>query len=162
MTEQVPRRPALAAMLDLEPHPEGGWFRETWRTDMSFEPSGYSATRAVATAIYYALAPGEESAWHQVRSDELWLHHAGSPLVLRIGDTGNEPGEHFEIILGPDLGAGQVPQALVPGGCWQSAQPLEDREVLLSCVVAPGFDFADWRGPEFLNQKDTQHTRPAT
>jgi uncharacterized protein len=129
---------------------------------MTFEPPEYGGARAVATGIFYALASGEESAWHQVRSDELWLHHSGSPLVLRIGEAGNEPGAYAKIILGPDLGAGQVPQAVVPGGHWQSARPLEDRDVLVSCVVAPGFDFADWRGPEFLNQKDTQHTGSST
>jgi uncharacterized protein len=64
-------RPPLAEALDLEPHPEGGWFRETWRSAVRFEPPGYGAERSAASAIYYLLAPGDESRWHTVRSDEL-------------------------------------------------------------------------------------------
>ncbi len=139
-------RPALAEQLGLEPHPEGGWFRRTWRSGVEFEPGGYFGPRPTATGIYYLLAPGEESRWHQVISDELWLHHQGGPLRLLLGGTGDEPGTRTEeIILGPDLAAGQQPQGLVPAGRWQAAQPLSDLPVLVSCVVSPGFDFADWR-----------------
>ena len=74
------RRPPLAEALGLEPHPEGGWFRETYRSEVTFEPDGYDGPRATATAIYYLLEPGEESRWHVVASDELWLWHSGSPL----------------------------------------------------------------------------------
>ncbi|MFF0493258.1 cupin domain-containing protein [Nocardia sp. NPDC004068] len=133
----MPDRPALAAALDLEPHPEGGWFRETWRSPVEFAPEGYPGPRAAATAIYFLLMPGEKSAPHTVRSDELWLWHGGGPLALDIG------GE--EIVLGPDIERGQRPQAVVPGGVTQSARPLGPDHVLVTCVVSPGFDFADFR-----------------
>src|SRR5262249_32652523 len=80
----TPPRPDLAALLDLAPHPEGGWFRETWRSAHRFRPEGYDGLRDCATAIYFLLAPGEESRWHVVRSDELWLWHSGGPLTLRF------------------------------------------------------------------------------
>jgi len=138
-------RPKLARLLDLAPHPEGGWFRQTWRAPLSVRPPGYEGSRVSATGIYYLLGPGEQSVWHQVRSDELWLHHQGVPLALRIGGAGDEPGDHREVVLGADLEHGQVPQVLVPAGHWQSARPLVEGSVLVSCVVSPGFDFADFR-----------------
>jgi len=121
-------RPALAERFDLQPHPEGGWFRETYRSAVGFTPPGYAGERAAATAILFLLHPGEASARHTVRSDELWFWHSGGPLTLRVGDT-----------VVPDL-----PQALVPGGVAQSAEPAGNDPVLVSCVVAPGFDFADF------------------
>lgn len=130
-------RPAQAAALDLRPHPEGGWYRETWRSPVEFTPNGYPGPRAAATAILFLLMPGEHSAPHTVRSDELWFWHDGGPLVLEIGER--------QVVLGPDFAAGQQPQVIVPGGISQSARPLDDRHVLVSCVVAPGFDFADFR-----------------
>lgn len=137
--------PELVRLLDLAPHPEGGWFRQTWRTPLDVSPPGYDGPRASATGIYYLLDRGEESVWHQVRSDELWLHHQGGPLLLRIGSRADDPGEHREVILGADLRQAQVPQALVPGGHWQSARPLGEQHVLVSCVVSPGFEYADFR-----------------
>lgn len=132
--------------LDLRPHPEGGWFAETWRCAQTFTPSGYAGPRAAATGIYFALFPGEESAWHVVRSDELWLWHAGGPLALRFGGSGDLPTvDAEERVLGPDVPAGARPQLCVPGGVWQAAVPLGAEPVLVSCVVAPGFDFADFR-----------------
>jgi uncharacterized protein len=139
-------RPELAERLDLQPHPEGGWFRETWRSPVSFRPGGYDGDRSAATAIYYLLQPGEQSRWHVVRSDELWLWHAGGALALRLGGADDEPADNAAaVLLGADLPAGQQPQALVPGGTWQSAAPAAAEPVLVSCVVAPGFDFADFR-----------------
>ena len=138
-------RPPLAEQLDLAPHPEGGWFRQTWRAPVTFEPTGYDGLRHAATAIYFLLHPGEESRWHVVRSDELWLWHRGGPLDLRLGGAGSEPDKESPVLLGADLDAGQRPQALVPGGVWQRAAPAGDEPVLVSCVVAPGFDFADFR-----------------
>jgi predicted cupin superfamily sugar epimerase len=137
--------PPLAELLDLAPHPEGGWYRETWRAPTSATFDGYPGARAAATAIYYLLCPGEESRWHTVRSGELWLWHRGGPLALRLGGAGDTPGAADEVILGPDVAAGQHPQALVPPGVWQSARPAGAEAVLVSCVVAPGFDFADFR-----------------
>ncbi|WP_433712255.1 cupin domain-containing protein [Nocardia sp. CA-084685] len=129
-------RPALAVALDLEPHPEGGWYRQTWRSAVEFRPEGYPGRRASGTAIYFLLMPGERSAPHTVRSDEVWLWHRGGALALDIG------GE--EIILGPDVEHGQVLQAVVPGGVSQAARPVGAEYVLVSCIVAPGFDFADF------------------
>jgi predicted cupin superfamily sugar epimerase len=129
-------RPAVARALDLLPHPEGGWFRETWRAPAAFTPDGYPGPRSSATGIYFLLQPGEESVPHRVRSDEVWLWHRGGPLTLTIGD--------HAVLLGPLVEEGQVPQAVVPGGVWQSARPAADEYVLVSCVVSPGFDFADF------------------
>jgi predicted cupin superfamily sugar epimerase len=138
-------RPHLAEQLDMRPHPEGGWYRETWRSAATFTPDGYDGPRSAATAIYFLLHPGEESAWHVVRSDELWFWHSGGPLALRLGGSGERPGEGPEVLLGADVAAGQRPQVLIPGGVWQAAAPAGGEPVLVSCVVAPGFDFADFR-----------------
>ena len=139
-------RPPYAELLDLRPHPEGGWFRETWRSDVSVRPEGYGGPRAAATAIYFVLHAGEESRWHTVRSAELWLWHRGGPLTLRLGGDGDRPmPEPESVTLGADVASGQHPQALVPPGVWQAAAPAGDEAVLVSCVVAPGFDFADFR-----------------
>lgn len=139
-------RPPLAEQLDLSPHPEGGWFRETWRSPQSCAPEGYPGPRSVATAIYFALQAGEESRWHLVRSAELWLWHHGGPLHLFLGGTGPRPSDPGSpAVLGAGLAAGQRPQLLVPGGCWQRAVPAGPAAVLVSCVVAPGFDPADFR-----------------
>lgn len=130
-------RPPIAHALDLLPHPEGGWYRETWKAPAKFTPDGYPGERFSATGIYFLLQPGEESIPHVVRSDEVWLWHRGGPLDLTIGEQ--------SVLLGPMVEDGQIPQALVPGGVWQSARPAGDEAVLVSCVVSPGFDFADFR-----------------
>lgn len=140
-------RPATAAALGLVPHPEGGWYRQTWAAGPAYQPAGYPGSRPAATAIYYLLPPGAESRWHTVRSGELWLWHGPGPLALRLGGTGPHPGEPTVITLGPDVGAGQHPHYLVPGGHWQSAHPAAAAEVLVTCVVAPGFDFTDFTVP---------------
>ncbi|MBO3747911.1 cupin domain-containing protein [Streptosporangiaceae bacterium NEAU-GS5] len=127
-------RPPLAEALDLAPHPEGGWYRETWRSPVMMDTE--RGSRHSATAIYFLLEPGESSAPHVVRSAELWLWHRGGPLILTIGDD--------DVILGPDVEKGHVPQAVVPAGVVQSARPERDEGVLVSCVVSPGFDFADF------------------
>jgi uncharacterized protein len=138
-------RPPTAEALGLVPHPEGGWYRETWAAGPSYHPDGYPGRRSAATAIYFLLTPGAESAWHTVRSDEVWLWHAGGPLTLLLGGIGPEPvADPATVTLGPDLAAGQTPQHIIRGGHWQSARPAGDHEVLVSCVVAPGFDFADF------------------
>lgn len=108
-------------------------------------PDGYEGPRHSATAIYFVLNPGEQSRWHVVRSTEIWLWHAGGPLTLRFGGSGAEPTFAEAITLGNDLTAGDQPQVIIPGGTWQSAEPAADEPVLVSCVVSPGFDFADFR-----------------
>ncbi|MGH3647390.1 MAG: cupin domain-containing protein [Micromonosporaceae bacterium] len=137
-------RPPTAETLELLPHPEGGWYRETWRSPIAFEPQGYGGRRAAATGILFLLAPAEESRWHRVRSDELWLWHSGGPLELTLGGDGSAPAGRESLPLGDDLSAGQLPQRLVSAGTWQAARPATNREVLVSCVVAPGFDFTDF------------------
>ena len=137
--------PEWIRQLDLAPHPEGGWFRETWRSELTLAdaalPPHYDGPRAAGTAILFALLPGQESAWHTVRSAELWLHHRGSPVALEFG-----PEKHgaTTVLLGSDVEAGQHPQVLVPAGHWQRARPRGIEPTLVSCVVVPGFDFADF------------------
>jgi predicted cupin superfamily sugar epimerase/RimJ/RimL family protein N-acetyltransferase len=118
--------------LGLRPHPEGGWYGETWRDAPA------NGGRGVGTAIHYLLRSGERSHWHRVDAAEVWLWHAGAPLALGIAEVG---GAATTINLGADLPAGQRPQALVPAGAWQAAQSLGAWS-LVSCVVAPAFDFA--------------------
>jgi predicted cupin superfamily sugar epimerase len=140
--------PSWAQDLGLHPHPEGGWFVETWRscvvpvTDL---PVGYDGDRAAATAILFLLMPGQESAWHVVRSDELWLAHHGSVSLDLGGRDPVGPGPVTRLRLGMRIQDGDSPQQLVPGGCWQRARPDGDEPALVSCVVSPGFDFADFR-----------------
>ncbi len=120
----------VIALLDLQPHPEGGHYREMHRTPAA------RGERAAGTAIYYLLAKGERSHWHRIDATEIWHHYAGAPLLLAIADNaGSTP--HM---LGDDLAAGQRPQAIVPPQAWQSANTLGDW-TLCGCTVAPGFEF---------------------
>lgn len=135
--------PTWAQGLDLQPHPEGGWYAETYRSAVEFTPPAHGGTRASATAILFLLNPGEESQWHRVASDELWIHQRGGPLELALGGTADDPHEEQTVRLGDDYPAGEVPQALVPAGAWQAARPVR-AAVLVACVVTPGFDFADF------------------
>lgn len=132
-------RPATAERLDLAPHPEGGWFRRTWTSPNVVQTS--NGPRPAATSIHYLLLPEERSAWHVVTSDELWMWHGPGRLELSLGGDGAEPGLATSVVLGQ----GEAAQVLVPAGVWQAARPLDDEEVLVSCFVSPGFDFADWR-----------------
>lgn len=137
--------PDTARRLGLSPHPEGGWYRETWRSDIVFEVPGRGHERPSGTAIYFLLTPNDESLWHVVRSDELWFWHAGGPLEMGINESGPASADKAKsIILGPDFTAGQHPQILVPAGVWQTARPASEHEVLVSCVVCPGFHFDDF------------------
>jgi predicted cupin superfamily sugar epimerase len=122
----------IIARLDLRPHPEGGHYRETFR-DSRVDASG----RARSTAIYFLLARGERSHWHRIDAVEIWHYYAGSALTLQIAD---DCGRH-SVRLGPDLAAGEVPQAIVSPDTWQSAESTGDW-TLVGCTVAPGFDFA--------------------
>jgi uncharacterized protein len=131
-------------LLDLRPHPEGGHFRETFRDQRNFNG------RSASTAIYYLLAAGERSHWHRIDSAEVWHWHAGAALALRVAG----PDGTATLRLGPDLAAGERPQAIVPAGAWQAAESLGEW-TLVGCTVAPGFDFsgfemapADWSPPD--------------
>ncbi len=119
-------------MLELKPHPEGGHYRETFR-----DPRTDASGRAASTAIYFLLARGERSHWHRVDAIEIWHWHAGAPLKLSIAGGGAQR----EIMLGPDLAAGEAPQGIVPAGHWQAAETRDDW-TLVGCTVAPGFEFS--------------------
>lgn len=128
--------------LGLAPHPEGGFFRETFRSP-TVVPGPGGAPRAASTAILYLLAADDFSAWHRVRSDEAWHHYAGGPLELhRLDDEG-----HRVELLGSPVD-GFRPQAVIPAGQWQAARPAGDAWSLCGCTVAPGFDFADFEMPD--------------
>lgn len=122
----------IIRLLGLEPHPEGGWFRETFRDGAG------AGGRAHSTAIYYLLKAGQRSHWHRVDAAETWHWYAGGPLALSVSPDSQFAGTN---ILGPDLAAGHRPQLVVPARHWQAAEPLGDF-TLAGCTVAPGFDFA--------------------
>ncbi|MBA2308845.1 MAG: cupin domain-containing protein [Pseudonocardiales bacterium] len=128
--------PPLAAALGLQPHPEGGWYRRTWTSPHMIDtPRG---ARPSATAILYLLDAA--SAWHRVHgAAELWCWHRGSELELLLGGGADAPGTPQRVVLGPD-----TPQGSVAAGQWQRARLLGDEAALVSCVVSPGFDFADF------------------
>jgi predicted cupin superfamily sugar epimerase len=128
----APTAADIIARLALKPHPEGGHYRETFR-DARRDSNGRSAS----TAIYFLLARGERSHWHRIDAVEVWHHYAGSALELHIADGDGAR----RLRLGPDLAAGEVPQAIVPVQAWQAAESLGDWS-LVGCTVAPGFDFA--------------------
>ena len=129
---RAPTAAEIIVRLDLKPHPEGGYFRETFR-DPRLDANG----RSVSTAIYFLLARGERSHWHRIDAVEVWHYYAGSPLQLQTAD-----GEgRRSIALGIDLAAGEIPHAVVPAHVWQSAETTGDW-TLAGCTVAPGFDFA--------------------
>jgi predicted cupin superfamily sugar epimerase len=115
----------LIRRLGLQPHPEGGHFRETFRDT--------NPDRAHSTAIYFLLKRGEASRWHRIDAAETWHFYRGAPLELKIGKSTH--------ILGPAIEQGQAPQLVVPPGAWQAAKSLGDY-TLVGCTVAPGFEFS--------------------
>ncbi len=134
-------------LLALQPHPvEGGYFRETYRSAATLPAAAlpiHGADRSVSTAIYYLLKPGHVSELHVLPGDEVFHFYLGSPVkMLQLLPDGSGR----EVLLGPDLAAGQVPQVVVPGGVWQGTRLLGTAGfALLGCTVAPGFDYADYR-----------------
>lgn len=129
-------RPALAEALDLEPHPEGGWYRQTWAAPETVTlPDG--RVRPTATLIHFLLPAGESSAWHRVASDEVWLAHQGA-VTIELGGAGGTPEVAAVVEVDTDH-----PQALVPAGTWQRTVP-RAVDALVSCLVSPGFDFDDF------------------
>ena len=118
-------------LLDLKPHPEGGYFRETFRDSETREG------RSLSTAIYYLLKAGDVARWHRVDATEVWHWYDGDPLELKLQDGSGLR----TVVLGPRLGQGQFPQAVVPKQCWQSARSLGAYS-LIGCTVAPGFEYS--------------------
>jgi hypothetical protein len=131
--------------LNLQPHPEGGYFRETYRAALTLPRSalpGHSGDRTASTAIYFLLAGDQFSAFHRIRSDELWHFYAGSALIVHVIEPG---GNHHQLLLGSNADQGEQFQAVVPAGCWfGSSLRQPDTYALVGCTVAPGFDFADF------------------
>jgi len=120
----------LIHQLDLSPHPEGGWYRQTWVADGADRPPG--------TCIYFLLKHGEASHWHRVDAVEIWHFYAGTPLILST--SAKDAGPAVDQVLGPDFEAGQVPQIIVPKDHWQAASA-PDGWALVGCTVSPGFQF---------------------
>lgn len=164
-----PEAAALIAKLGLEPHPEGGFFRETYRGELVLDGLPHGAPRAAHTAIFFLLPTRVFSALHRVKSDEVWHFYDGDPLELHTID---ERGHHVELV-GRDIASGQLPQRVVPAGVWQAAIPTKGPRgfALCGCTVAPGFDFADFEMPgraalleRFPESTDAvkRFTRPST
>jgi predicted cupin superfamily sugar epimerase len=130
---KAPTAAEMIARLELKPHPEGGHYRETFR-DARGDVNG----RSVSTAIYFLLARGERSHWHRIDAAEVWHYCAGNALTLWIAHDG---GTKHTVKLGPDVAAGERPQAIVPAYAWQAAESTGDW-TLVGCTVAPGFEFA--------------------
>jgi predicted cupin superfamily sugar epimerase len=125
---------AIIRELELQRHPEGGWYRQTFR-DTQGSQRGHS------TAIYYLLESGERSHWHRVTDAvEVWHHYAGAPMKLHISENGTDS---TTINLGPDVLAGERPQGLVPAGWWQSEETMGEF-TLVGCTVSPGFEFSSF------------------
>jgi uncharacterized protein len=135
----------LIDKLQLQPHPEGGFYRETWRSNLSLPqsilPAEYTGDRSAGTSILFLLPTGHFSRWHRVRSAELWFHQAGDPLELVMAET-LDGSSQTSIQLGQD----HTFQAVVPPNYWQKAAPIPGvvGYTLVACVVVPGFDFADF------------------
>ena len=136
--------------LKLERHPEGGYFRETYRSSLSIPqsalPDSFAGERSVSTAIYFLLQDEDFSAFHRIASDEMWHFYAGDPLSVHAIDS---DGQSIEIKLGPDPERGEVLQAVVPAGCGFGSRLAQSGTfALVGCTVAPGFDFADFEMAE--------------
>jgi hypothetical protein len=146
--------------LQLAPHPEGGYYRETYRSEGSYLFAGttpFNGPRSYATAIYYLLRGRDRSRLHRIHSDELWFFHAGNPLTVHFFP---EEGEPASFTLGHESGKGQVMQGVALRESWFGAScenPGEESYALVSCVVAPGFDFRDFA---FADRKTLQKKFP--
>jgi predicted cupin superfamily sugar epimerase len=132
--------------LKLERHPEGGYFRETYRSHLGISrsalPKSFGGDRSVSTAIYFLLQAQDFSAFHRIASDEMWHFYAGGPLSVHVIDAS---GTSSALRLGPNPERGEVFQAVVPAGCWfGSCLAEQDAFALVGCTVAPGFDFSDF------------------
>jgi len=135
--------------LGLQPHPEGGFFKETYRSEGVIKkeclPSHYDGSRNFSTCIYFLLSSESFSAFHRIKQDEIWHFYDGSPIVLHMI---SKNGDYSKVIIGKEINKGQVPQFVVPGSYWFAAKVLrENSYTLVGCTVSPGFDFADFELP---------------
>ncbi|GAB3007399.1 cupin domain-containing protein [Cyclobacterium sediminis] len=145
--------------LDLAPHPEGGYFKETYRStdeiNQSCLPEGYKGKRNYATCIYFLLTSDDFSAFHRIKQDEIWHFYDGSPLRLH---TISESGLHQTQIIGKYFDKGETPQLIVPGGHWFGAEVIEENSYsLVGCTVSPGFSFNDF---ELKSKKELSNLFP--
>lgn len=136
----------LIELYDLQPHPEGGWFKQTYKSaeliPVGALPQRFPDARTFSTAIYFLLEKGNFSAFHRIKSDECWHFYAGDPLNVYIID---QEGKLTVITLGNDFENGQLFQYIVPANCWFASSPAEGSEFcFVGCTVAPGFDFEDF------------------
>lgn len=132
--------------LELAPHPEGGYFKETYRSQGKIEkeylPDEYGSDRNYATCIYFLLTADTFSAFHKINQDEIWHFYDGSPIELHIL---SEDGNHSKVIIGNNFSKEHIPQYVVPGGCWFAAKVMDNEAyALVGCTVSPGFDFKDF------------------
>ena len=120
----------IIRLLALSPHPEGGWYRQSWVHSGEDRPAG--------TCIYFLLRRGERSHWHRVDATEIWHYYSGAPILLHLSASDNGPAT--TLTLGPDLASGARPQGIVPAGHWQAAETTADW-TFVGCTVSPGFQF---------------------
>jgi predicted cupin superfamily sugar epimerase len=140
---------AWVKKLDLEPHPEGGYYKETYRSSISSSFDNFDDSRNASTAIYFMLTKGNFSAFHRIRSDEMWHFYDGDPVSIFVID---QQGVLKEIRLGLNIANGESPQALVPAGCWFASTVVAEGDyALVGCTVSPGFDFKDF---ELANREE--------
>jgi predicted cupin superfamily sugar epimerase len=140
------QRPAQAVELGLEPHPEGGWYRRTWTSPVSVtltDADGAERVRPAATLIHFLLPAGECSAWHRVSSTEIWIWNGQGAVQLELGGDGDEPDLAETQVLGGRVLRGERTQVRIGADVWQRTVPSEE-DALASCLVSPGFDFADF------------------
>ncbi len=148
----------IIELLKLLPHPEGGYYKETYRSDDSISfnilNKGHKGKRNLATSIYYLLESGQVSKFHRLKSDEIWYYHCGSPMrIICLSE-----GEISSLILGADISLGQLPQAIIKAGTIFGATPFDGNSfTLVGCVVTPGFDFKDF---EFVRKEDLRKEYP--
>lgn len=149
----------LVRRLELARHPEGGWYRETYRSGESVAgsalPERFGGPRSFCTSIYFLLEQGDISALHRIKSDEIWHFYTGAALIVHVLTP---QGEHLELKVGPDYAAGESFQIVVEAGCWFGAEVSSPGEYsLVGCTVAPGFDFEDF---QLGNRSDLQRKYP--
>jgi predicted cupin superfamily sugar epimerase len=141
----TPRTRQLIEQLQLQPHPEGGWYREVFRSASQVMPQDGRPARSALTSIYFLLEAAQHSRWHRVLSDEVWVHLEGAAVNLWTWDAAS--GHLHSAVLGP-VSATTAPQHVVAAGLWQAARPQANDAAgytLVACMVGPGFDFSDFR-----------------
>lgn len=140
--------------LELIPHPEGGFYKETYRADMESDFEGFDGKRNVCTAIYFLLENDNKSHFHKIKSDELWFHHDGDALeIFVLSESGLQ-----KITLGKSIENGEVMQAVIPANVWFASKVKDNKGfALVSCTVSPGFDFADF---EMATKKELLENYP--